>query len=339
MANLWFRYLSAGNTELAMTVLVTGSAGFIGHHITKRLMLEGHEVIGIDSLNSYYDPRLKLDRNGALKEVKGNFTFYQMDLVNNQDLNQLFEKYAFDCVIHMAAQAGVRYSIEHPRAYMLSNMEGYFNLLELVRKYQIKHLIYASSSSVYGDNTPQPFQESADCNNPVSFYAATKRSNELMAASYSSLYALTITGLRFFTVYGPWGRPDMAPILFANAAKDKEGIKVFNHGNQKRDFTYIDDIVENIYRLIDNELRLNEGGHQLLNIGRGEPVGLMPFIESIEKAYGVELQKEMVEAQPGDVAVTFADTRKLTSYTEFSPQVSLDEGVKRFITWHKEYYA
>ena len=302
-------------------------------------MREGHEVIGIDSLNSYYDPRLKLDRNQALEKEEGSYTFYQMDLVNHQDLTQLFEKHTFDHVIHMAAQAGVRYSIEHPRAYMLSNMEGFFNILELIRKFKVEHFIYASSSSVYGDNTEQPFKESAECNDPVSFYAATKRSNELMAASYSNLYNLTLTGLRFFTVYGPWGRPDMAPILFANAAKDRKPIKVFNNGEQKRDFTYIDDIVENINRLVGNQKRLSEGGHQLLNIGRGEPVGLMPFIETIEKAYNTSLEKEFVPAQPGDVTVTFADTSKLISYTNYQPKVGLEEGVKSFIEWHRKYYS
>lgn len=322
-----------------MRILVTGSAGFIGHHVTQRLLNEGHDVVGIDSLNSYYDPRLKLDRNSAIVESKGTYTFHQTDLVNYQDLTQLFEKHQFEIVVHMAAQAGVRYSIEHPRAYMYSNMEGFFNILELSKKFKTPHLLYASSSSVYGEDSAQPFSESEECNNPVSFYAATKRSNELMAASYSNLYKMCITGLRFFTVYGPWGRPDMAPILFANAAKDNQPIKVFNKGEQARDFTYIDDIVENIFRLISNEKRLNEKGHQVFNIGHGAPVPLMDFISTIEKGYNTVLQKEFVEAQPGDVKITFADTSKLESYTGHKPQVSIEEGVARFIEWHKEYYG
>lgn len=326
-----------------MRILVTGSAGFIGHHITQRLLSEGIDVIGMDSLNSYYDPRLKLDRNSALKsdssDSPGTYEFYQMDLVNYQDLSHLFKKYSFDAVIHLAAQAGVRYSIEHPRAYMLSNMEGFFNILELVKEHSIKHFIYASSSSVYGEDSEQPFSENANCNSPVSFYAATKRSNELMATSYASLYGLTLTGLRFFTVYGPWGRPDMAPILFANAALKNEKIKVFNNGEQERDFTYIDDIVENIYRLIDNEKRLNEGGHQLFNIGNGQPVGLMDFITTIEKAYNTTLEKEFVPAQPGDVKTTYADTSKLESYTGFKPSTPLEEGIEKFVEWHGGYYG
>lgn len=322
-----------------MTILVTGSAGFIGHHITQRLLNEGHTVIAIDSLNSYYDPRLKFDRNSALDTSKGSYHFHQLDLCDFTELSKHFEEHSLDAVIHLAAQAGVRYSIDNPRAYVHSNLEGFFNILELCRKHQPKHLLYASSSSVYGMNSPQPFVESANCDHPVSFYAATKRSNEMMAASYAHLYPLTITGLRFFTVYGPWGRPDMAPILFANAAQKQQSIKVFNRGEQARDFTYIDDIVENIYRLIDNPLRLSEHGHEILNIGHGSPVGLMDFISTIEKQYGIELVKEYVDAQPGDVNITFADTQKLEYYTNFKPSTSIEEGVEKFIAWHKSYYA
>lgn len=322
-----------------MTVLLTGCSGFIGHHTAQRLIDEGIDVIGVDSLNSYYDPKLKFDRNAALRPGSGKFSFFQFDLCDYEAMRDLFEKHTFDAVIHLAAQAGVRYSIDNPRAYMHSNMEGFFNVLELCKKFAPKHLIYGSSSSVYGMDSAQPFSENEPCDNPVSFYAATKRSNEIMAASYANLYGLTLTGLRFFTVYGPWGRPDMAPILFANAALKGETIKVFNHGKQQRDFTYVDDIVENIFRLLNNERRLSESGHQIFNIGHGSPVGLMDFISTIEKHYGVTLNKEYVDAQPGDVTITYADTTKLESYTGHKPAVSLEEGIERFVEWHRAYYG
>lgn len=317
-------------------ILVTGSAGFIGHHVSQALINKGFQVIGIDSLNSYYDPQLKFDRNKAIQGE--GYEFHQMDLCDFEELSKLFETHRFEFIIHLAAQAGVRYSISNPRAYIHSNVEGFFNVLDLSKKFPPKHLIYASSSSVYGDDAKQPFTEDEPCSNPVSFYAATKRSNEVMAASYSNLYHLTITGLRFFTVYGPWGRPDMAPILFADAARKGETIKVFNHGKQKRDFTYVSDIVENIIRLTFSEKRILENNHSVFNIGNGSPVGLMDFIDEIESNMGVELKKEFVDAQPGDVTVTFANTSKLESYTNFSPKKSIKEGIPKFINWYKKYY-
>ncbi|KAB2814343.1 NAD-dependent epimerase/dehydratase family protein [Phaeocystidibacter luteus] len=322
-----------------MSILVTGSAGFIGHHVTQKLLNQGHHVVAIDSLNSYYDPQLKFDRNKALDTSQGQYEFLQVDLADRITLRKIFEKHRFDFVIHLAAQAGVRYSIENPQAYMHSNMDGFFSILDLAKEHKPKHFIYASSSSVYGMDSKQPFNEDEACDNPVSFYAATKRSNELMAAAYSNLYGMVTTALRFFTVYGPWGRPDMAPILFANAAMKGEGIKVFNNGDQKRDFTYIDDIVENVVRIMDNEKRIAEGGHQIMNIGNGSPVNLMDFIGLIEKSYDIELNKEYLPAQQGDVKVTYADTTKLESYTEFKPSTSLETGIARFVEWHKSYYG
>ncbi len=333
-------------------VLVTGIAGFIGFHTARTLLEKGVSVVGIDNLNDYYDPTLKLARLKELGlEVKledtdkwyhnGKLSFYRGDISEKDDLQKLYKEKPFDSVIHLAAQAGVRYSIENPDVYIESNIIGFFNILELCRHERIKTLTYASSSSVYGNDSQQPFSEEERCDRPISLYAATKRSNELMAYTYSHLYHLNVLGLRFFTVYGPWGRPDMAPILFAKAAFDEKPIRVFNNGNQSRDFTYIDDIVTGIIRAHEENLKVQNndlGTAQVMNIGNGSPVALMDFIAAIEHSTGKTLEKQFVEAQPGDVSVTYADTELLVEYTGHSPLVGIEEGVGHFIKWFKQYY-
>jgi UDP-glucuronate 4-epimerase len=337
-----------------MKILVTGAAGFIGMHTTLQLLGRGDEVVGIDNMNDYYDPQLKRDRLAEIARHPNvsKFKFMQMDVSDTASTDALFKQERFDRVIHLAAQAGVRYSLQNPHAYAQSNLVGFVNILEGCRHHGVKHLVYASSSSVYGGNVKMPFAETDSVDHPVSLYAATKKANELMAHTYSHLYGLPTTGLRFFTVYGPWGRPDMAPMLFAKAILADEPIKVFNHGKMKRDFTYIDDIVAGILATTD---RIPEpdatfdkaqpssasswAPYRVFNIGHSEPVELMDFIKAIETSLGKTAVKDMQPIQPGDVVATYADTRSLEAWTGVHPSVSIDEGVGRFIDWYKAYFA
>ena len=317
-------------------VMVTGAAGFIGAALSLELAKRGYQIYGIDNLNDYYDVKLKKDRLSRLEEVI-NFQFKKLDISEKEQLSSTFEKFKPEIVINLAAQAGVRFSIQNPDSYTKSNLVGFANILECCRHFCVEHLIFASSSSVYGKNKKIPFSEDDNVDRPVSYYAATKKSNELMAAAYSELYKLRITGLRFFTVYGPWGRPDMAPWLFTQAILSGKPIKVFNYGKMRRDFTYIDDIVNGVIGLVD----LEGAGQELFNIyniGNNEPEELGYFIEIIEKECGVKAIKEYLPMQMGDVPVTYADISKLNELTGFKPQISLEEGLKRFISWFKEYH-
>lgn len=312
--------------------LVTGAAGFIGYHVCKRLLEEGETVVGVDNLNDYYSVDLKLARlNNIEKYAK--FSFCKIDICDREAVEKLFKERNFEKVIHLAAQAGVRYSIDNPYAYADSNLMGMLTILEGCRHHKIEHLIYASSSSVYGMNDKVPFSEDDRVDNPVSFYAATKKANEAMVASYSNLFGLKCTGLRFFTVYGPWGRPDMAPMLFAKAICYGEEIRIFNQGNMLRDFTYIDDIIDGILSVIN----LNHRGHELLNIGASKPTHLLDFVSNLEKNLGKVGKKNNYPMQPGDVEKTYADVRKLSKLTGYSPKITVDEGVKRFIDWFRSY--
>ena len=312
-----------------MKVLVTGAAGFIGYHLTQRLLGRGDEVVGIDNLNDYYPVALKRAR---LAEIcSDRFRFIEMDIADRKALPALFEAEKFDAVVNLAAQAGVRYSIENPWAYVDSNLVGFVNILECCRHYPVRHLVYASSSSVYGGNEKTPFSEEDKVDNPVSLYAATKKSNELMASCYCKLYGMKATGLRFFTVYGPWGRPDMSPMLFASAISAGKPIKVFNHGDMMRDFTYIDDIIEGVVRVLDKAPAM----HEVYNIGCSSPVKLMDFISEIEQALGREAEKIMLPMQPGDVYQTYADTAKLERDMGYKPHVTLHEGIGHFIGWYR----
>ena len=318
-------------------VLITGAAGFIGMHTSIRFLREGWDVVGLDNMNNYYSVGLKRDR---LKEIAGeatklvrNFKMFEADL--NSDVWNELKSYEFEAVIHLAAQAGVRYSLENPLAYLESNIIGFQKVLDFVKTQCIERFLYASSSSVYGKDSKQPFNEEQSCNNPESYYAATKKANELMARSYWNTFQISSVGLRFFTVYGPFGRPDMAPMLFANAAKEGNVIQVFNEGNQKRDFTYIDDIVEGVIKLL--KLKDFPKDALVMNIGNGSPVELMDFINLIEKNMGTTVAKEFIEAQKGDVEVTFACTEKLKDLTGYVPKFKLEEGIKIFIEWFKTY--
>jgi len=336
-----------------MKVLVTGAAGFIGMHTAARLMARGDEVVGIDNLNDYYDPQLKRDRLALLaaQPEAANFRFEAMDLADGPAMAALFQRECFDGVINLAAQAGVRYSLQNPGAYAQSNLVGFVNVLEGCRHHGVKHLIYASSSSVYGGNVKMPFSEDDSVDHPVSLYAATKKANELMAHTYSHLYGLPTTGLRFFTVYGPWGRPDMAPMLFARAILAGEPIKVFNHGQMRRDFTYIDDIVDGVVATLDRApgpdaafdrenptAASSWAPYRVFNIGNSEPVALMDFIGALEAALGREAIKDFQPIQPGDVVATFADTAKLEAWTGVSPGTSITDGVGRFVAWYRGYF-
>jgi UDP-glucuronate 4-epimerase len=326
-----------------LKVLVTGAAGFIGYHVCQALLARGDHVVAIDNLNDYYSIELKHARIALLHAHPNalNFQFLKLDIADNQLLSELFLKHKPQRVVHLAAQAGVRYSIQNPQAYVQSNLVGFANVLEVCRHQQIEHLVYASSSSVYGGNTKLPFSELDNVDNPVSFYAATKKSNELMAQAYSHLYLIPTTGLRFFTVYGPWGRPDMSPILFANAIANDEAIKVFNHGDMLRDFTYIDDIVEGVLRVLDKvatPLNENQAPHRIFNIGNNSPEKLMHFIGLLENAFGKIAQKEYMPMQSGDVKATFADTSALEDWVGFKPYTPLEEGVENFVDWYKSYY-
>lgn len=337
-----------------MKVLVTGSAGFIGFHLVEKLVRqEGAEIVGIDTINDYYDVNLKyarLQQSGINQEyIRGNrpvqssvypnYTFYQVDISNYSVLCELFGKHAFDVVINMAAQAGVRYSIENPHAYIQANVVGFTNVLECCRHSGVKHLVYASSSSVYGMGNKIPFSEDDNTNYPVSIYAATKKSDELLAHSYSHLFQLPTTGVRLFTVYGPWGRPDMAPMLFAEAIMAGRPIRVFNHGEMSRDFTYVEDIVNGIVG-VAGKAPGKDAVHpfyQLFNIGNSKPVELMDFISTLENAIGLKAQVEMLPMQPGDVPVTYADTGKLERCIQYKPKTTLGVGVPAFVDWFKAY--
>ncbi|GGF98528.1 NAD-dependent epimerase [Paenibacillus abyssi] len=333
-----------------MTILVTGAAGFIGYHLSDRLLREGNHVVGIDNFNSYYDIKLKEDRF-AMLESHPNFQGVRLDIASYGDLEGLFNKHAIHTAIHLAAQAGVRYSITNPFAYLESNLLGFGNVLEACRRHEVSHLIYASSSSVYGANEKMPFSVHDSVDHPVSLYAATKKANELMAHTYSHLYGLPTTGLRFFTVYGPWGRPDMAYFSFTKRIAEGVPIQVFNEGRMRRDFTYIDDIVEGIYRLIGhppkpdpqwNRERPDPGSsyapYKVYNIGNNQPVELMRFIRAIEDKLGKQAVMEFKPMQPGDVQATFADIDELTRDAGFRPQTTIEDGIGRFIDWYADYY-
>lgn len=337
-----------------MKLLITGTAGFIGYHLVRKLIQkENVQIVGVDNINDYYDVQLKYKRleacgihkrdivdNEACKSVSlPGYVFYKADIADNETLKRIFEKEKIDVVINMAGQAGVRYSIENPHAYVLSNLVGFANILECSRRYHITHLVYASSSSVYGQSSDKPFPEEDNVDYPVSFYAATKKSNELMAHAYSHLYGLPTTGVRLFTVYGPWGRPDMAPMLFADSIENGKTIRVFNHGNMLRDFTYVDDIVEGITLLLEHipDEKSAHPFYQIYNIGNSNPVKLMDFIQSLEKAMKKKANVEMLPMQPGDVSVTYADTTKLMQDTGYKPATKLTEGIAKFVQWYMCY--
>lgn len=334
-----------------MKILVTGVAGFIGMHLAKRLLERGDEVVGIDNLNDYYSVQLKHDR---LKQLDGfeNFRFIEMDIADREAMAKLFKDEQFNRVMNLAAQAGVRYSLQNPLAYVDSNLVGFANVLEGCRHNKVEHLVYASSSSVYGANTDMPFSVHHNVDHPVSLYAATKKSGELMAHTYSHLYGLPTTGLRFFTVYGPWGRPDMSPSLFAGAILRGEAINVFNEGKMQRDFTYIDDIVEGVVRVIDKVAEPDAGfdtsvpdpassyaPYRIYNIGNNEPVQLMEFIETIENAVGKKAEKHMMGMQNGDVVATYANIDALIEAVGFKPATPLKDGIQKFVDWYKAYHA
>ena len=338
-----------------MTTLVTGAAGFIGYHLSKRILESGETVIGYDNLNNYYDKNLKLNRKKELERIskisKSKFIFFEDDLENKDKLSSVFENYKPDTVINLAAQAGVRYSLENPRAYINSNIIGFLNVLECCRFNNVKHLLYASSSSVYGGNTNLPFSEDHSVNHPISIYAATKKSNELMAHTYSHLYNIPSTGLRFFTVYGPWGRPDMALFLFTKSILNGKAINIFNNGASIRDFTYIDDIIESVFRIKtktaipDKDFDKSQPSpstswapHKIFNIGNSNSVPLMEFIKNIEINLGIEAKKNYLPLQAGDVSATEADTNKLENWIGFKPNTSIKEGISKFIQWYKSYY-
>lgn len=319
-----------------MKVLLTGAAGFIGRATAEALLKAGHQVVAVDNLNDYYAVSLKHARLATLREQPG-LQFYPLDVADWPALDALFVEQHPDAVIHLAAQAGVRYSIQNPHAYAQSNLLGMTHILEACRQHPVQHLVYASSSSVYGKNAKAPFAEDDRTDQPVSFYAASKKANEVMAASYSHLYQLPATGLRFFTVYGPWGRPDMAPWLFTEAILRGEPIKVFNHGRLQRDFTYIDDIVEGILRVLAQPPQ-GDCPHTLYNIGNHQPVELMTFISTIEQALGREAEKIYLPMQDGDVPITYADTQKLRDAVGFSPDTPLADGMRRFVDWYRAYH-
>ena len=327
--------------DTSKTYLITGAAGFIGYYLSRRLLEAGcTRVIGIDNLNDYYDPNLKKDRLKLLEEFGNKFELRVGDISDADFINKTFEEVKPNIVMNLAAQAGVRYSIENPQSYIQSNIVGFFNILEACRHNPVDHLVYASSSSVYGGNKKVPFSTDDQVDHPVSLYAATKKSNELMAYSYSKLYGIPSTGLRFFTVYGPMGRPDMAAFLFADAITHDRPIKVFNNGDMRRDFTYIDDIVTGVVNILPNAPKANEDGvqYKVYNIGNNQPENLMTFIETLEKALGMEAKKEFLPMQPGDVPQTYADVTELMKDFDFKPNTSLEYGLGEFAKWYKEYY-
>ncbi len=348
-----------------MKILITGTAGFIGMHLAEKLLERGDEVVGLDCINDYYDVQLKYDRlrktgidpasidygNLVSSEKYRGYRFIQLQLEDKEGVMKLFAEQKFDKVVNLAAQAGVRYSLTNPDAYIQANIVGFLNLLEACRHHQIKHLAYASSSSVYGTNTHMPFSTAHNVDHPVSLYAASKKSNELMAHTYSHLFGLPTTGLRFFTVYGPWGRPDMALFLFTKAILEDKPIQVFNFGEMKRDFTYVDDIVEGVVRIVDRppvadptwdpdtgDASKSKAPYTVYNIGNSNPVRLMDFIQAIEESLGKEAKKEMLPIQPGDVPATFADTTPLEKEIGYKPATSVSDGIQRFINWYRDYY-
>ena len=336
-----------------MKILITGASGFIGFHLCRELLKKNCQVIGIDNFNSYYDPKLKEERYKKLKEIsKNSFRIYRDNIEDFEALNNLFNFHKPDIVVNLAAQAGVRYSITNPSAYIQTNLVGFSNILECSRNYNIKHFVYASSSSVYGGNTSMPFSENQSVDHPVSLYAATKKSNELMAHSYSHLYNLPATGLRFFTVYGPWGRPDMALFQFTKSILEGVPIKVFNNGQMIRDFTYIDDITESLLRIIykpaisdnlfdtDNPKPFSSWApHRIYNIGNSSPTKLMDYINAIEKCIGVKAKKEFLPLQMGDVPSTSSDCSELESWIGFKPHTSVYDGVRKFVDWYRDFYG
>ncbi len=330
-------------------ILVTGAAGFIGFHTSARLLENGDAVVGLDNLNDYYSVQLKRDRLAQLTG-RDRFSFHELDLADGPGMAALFENESFDAVVHLAAQAGVRYSLENPQAYVDANLVGFVNVLEGCRHSGVKHLVYASSSSVYGSNEKLPFSVEDSVDHPVSLYAATKKANELMAHTYSHLFGLPTTGLRFFTVYGPWGRPDMALYKFTRAILAGESIPVFNHGRMRRDFTYVDDIVEGVVRLVDvvpepdpdcppGDPSRSKAPYRVHNIGNNEPVELLTMIETLENALGVTASKELLPMQPGDVPATYADVDALAAAVDFAPSTPLDVGIERFVRWYREYHG
>lgn len=334
-----------------MKFLVTGAAGFIGFHVVQRLVAQGHDVIGIDNLNDYYDVNLKLARLDVLAKLPL-FKFIKLDLADRSGISDLFVREKFDRVIHLAAQAGVRYSIDNPMAYADSNLIGHLAILEGCRHNDVKHLVYASSSSVYGLNSKIPFATSDSVDHPISLYAATKKSNELMSHTYSHLYSVPTTGLRFFTVYGPWGRPDMALFKFTKAIINGEPIDVYNQGDMRRDFTYIDDIVEGIIRIqdiipqVNNDWKIetataanSSAPYKIFNIGNGNPVKLLDFIQSLEKSIGAAAHKNLMPMQPGDVYQTYADVEDLFTATGYKPSMSVEQGVDNFVQWYRKFYS
>ncbi len=343
-----------------MKYLVTGSAGFIGFFLTKRVLERGDEVVGIDNLNEYYDVNLKLGRLKELgvEDIKGgksskysNFRFKKIDISDDKSMQELFEKEKFDGVCHLAAQAGVRYSLENPHVYVQSNIVGFLNILEGCRHSGVKNLVFASSSSIYGLNKSQPFRTTDSTNHPVSLYAATKKSNEMMAHTYAHLYGIRTSGVRFFTVYGPWGRPDMAPMLFSDAILNDRAIKVFNHGKMSRDFTYVGDIVDGLIKIIDNPAKSDKSWdayhpnvstssapYRIYNIGNNRHISLMRFIEILEDELGKKAKKEMLPMQDGDVESTYADVTDLIQEFDYRPSTELKDGIKAFVKWYKEFY-
>lgn len=348
-----------------MKILITGTAGFIGFHLAQKLLERGDEVVGIDNINDYYDVNLKFARleklginkddieynKSASSKTFSKHKFIKIDLSDTQSIYKLFENEKFDAVCNLAAQAGVRYSIENPHAYIDSNVKGFMNILEACRHNDVTNLSYASSSSVYGLNKSQPFKTEDHTDHPVSLYAATKKSNEMMAHTYSHLYNISTTGLRFFTVYGPWGRPDMAPMLFTDAILNDRAIKVFNHGNMSRDFTYVGDIVDGIIKVIDNPANssddfnpenpnpdISSAPYKIYNIGNNAPVSLMDFIETIEDKLQIKAKKNFMDMQPGDVVSTYADTNDLINDFKYQPNTNLSDGIGEFVKWYKDFY-
>ncbi len=333
-----------------MKVLITGAAGFIGFHLSKRLLNEGHDVVGLDILNDYYSVALKEQRVRILEESEA-FTFAKIDMADASSVELLFKEHGFTHCVNLAAQAGVRYSIENPRAYIDANIVGFFNIMDCARRYELEHFVYASSSSVYGLNTKMPLSESDGVAHPISLYAASKKSNEMMAHSYSHLFGLPTTGLRFFTVYGPWGRPDMALFLFTKAIFAGEPINVFNYGKMERDFTYIDDIIEGVFRVLQNPATGNPqwdsnapdpatspGPFRIYNIGNNNKVQLSSYIEALEKAIGKKAEHNLLPMQPGDVPATWADASSLMRDVGFQPGTSIEEGIAKFVEWYREYH-
>jgi UDP-glucuronate 4-epimerase len=334
-----------------MKVLVTGAAGFIGMHVAERLLARGDEIVGVDNLSAYYDVALKEARLGRLSKQSG-FRFAKADIADADVLRHLFQREKFHGVVHLAAQAGVRYSLDNPAAYVQSNLVGFVNVLEGCRYSAIKHLVYASSSSIYGGNQKMPFSEHDNVDHPISLYAATKKSNELMAHSYSHLFGLPTTGLRFFTVYGPWGRPDMSYFKFTRAILEGRPIEVFNHGKMRRDFTYVDDIAESVVRVLDRPPRAQPGfdsmkpdpasssaPYRIYNIGNHQPVDLMAYVNMLERALGRVAEKKLLPLQDGDVVATYADTAALQAHIDYVPTTSIEDGIQRFADWYCAYYG